>query len=140
MEITPRAFNASGSIGGVPNALVCPKIGEFGIPCSTESTAKFHSKIESIVACPNDPDAFRLLGEAKYALKDYGGSIVAYKSSTMVSKTIEFEVFCGLANSLLAAKKPDELLTPKFNAEKQAEFNKGVEGATKFLLSKFSDL
>ncbi|CAI9785697.1 unnamed protein product [Fraxinus pennsylvanica] len=60
--------------------------------------------------------------------------------SPTVSKTIEFEVLCSLTNSLLAAKSPDDLLTPKFDAEKQAEFNKGVEGATKFLLSKFSDL
>lgn len=57
---------------------------------------------------PNDPDAFRLLGEVKYALKDYEGSVVAYRSSTMASKTIDFEVLRGLTNSLLAAKKPDE--------------------------------
>ncbi|CAI9767363.1 unnamed protein product [Fraxinus pennsylvanica] len=37
-------------------------------------------------------------------------------------------------------KKYTKLLTTKFDAEKQVEFNKGVEGVTKFLLSKFSDL
>ncbi|CAI9762627.1 unnamed protein product [Fraxinus pennsylvanica] len=37
-------------------------------------------------------------------------------------------------------KKYIKLLTPKLDAEKQAEFKKGVEGATKFLLSKLSDL
>ncbi|XP_025693238.1 uncharacterized protein [Arachis hypogaea] len=57
---------------------------------------------------PNDADVFRLLGEVKYELKDYEGSIAAYKSSAMVSKDIEFEVLRGLTNSLLAAKKPDE--------------------------------
>ncbi|MED6168977.1 hypothetical protein PIB30_017122 [Stylosanthes scabra] len=57
---------------------------------------------------PNDADVFRLLGEVKYELKDYEGSIAAYKSSAMVSKDVEFEVLRGLTNSLLAAKKPDE--------------------------------
>lgn len=33
---------------------------------------------------PNDPDAFRLLGEVKYQLRDYEGSVAAYKRSTMV--------------------------------------------------------
>lgn len=33
---------------------------------------------------PNDPDVFRLLGEAKYKLKDYGGSADAYKTASMV--------------------------------------------------------
>lgn len=57
---------------------------------------------------PNDADAFRLLGEVKYELKDYEGSIAAYKSSAKVSEDIKFEVLRGLTNSLLAAKKPDE--------------------------------
>ncbi|CAL0335333.1 unnamed protein product [Lupinus luteus] len=57
---------------------------------------------------PNDADVFRLLGEVNYELKDYEGSVAAYKSSAMVSKDIEFEVLRGLTNSLLAAKKPDE--------------------------------
>lgn len=33
----------------------------------------------------NDPDVFRLLGEVKYELKDYDGSVAAYKSSARVS-------------------------------------------------------
>lgn len=33
---------------------------------------------------PNDPEAFRLLGEVKFALKDYEGSVAAYKSSSKV--------------------------------------------------------
>lgn len=37
-------------------------------------------------------------------------------------------------------KKYIELLTPKLNAEKQAQLEKGIEGATNFLLSKLSDL
>ncbi|XP_057474047.1 uncharacterized protein LOC130762429 [Actinidia eriantha] len=57
---------------------------------------------------PNDPDAFRLLGEVKYELRDYEGSVAAYRRSAMVSKTVKFEILRGLTNSLLAAKKPDE--------------------------------
>ncbi|GFZ11622.1 tetratricopeptide repeat (TPR)-like superfamily protein [Actinidia rufa] len=33
---------------------------------------------------PNDPDAFRLLGEVKYELRDYEGSVAAYRRSAMV--------------------------------------------------------
>ncbi|XP_057969109.1 uncharacterized protein LOC131158334 isoform X4 [Malania oleifera] len=58
---------------------------------------------------PSNPDAFRLLGEVKYGLKDYEGSAAAYRSSVMVSKTINFEVLRDLTNALLAAKKPDEV-------------------------------
>ncbi|XP_058728757.1 uncharacterized protein LOC131601054 [Vicia villosa] len=57
---------------------------------------------------PNDADAFRLLGEVKYELKDFDGSVAAYKSSAKVSEDIKFDVLRGLTNSLLAAKKPDE--------------------------------
>lgn len=32
-----------------------------------------------------DPDAFRLLGEVKYEIKDYEGSVVAYRNAQMVS-------------------------------------------------------
>ncbi|KAL8466580.1 hypothetical protein ACS0TY_035586 [Phlomoides rotata] len=57
---------------------------------------------------PNDPDAFRLLGEVKYELKDYDGSVLAYRSAERASKSVDFEILRGLTNSLLAAKKPDE--------------------------------
>lgn len=33
----------------------------------------------------NDPDAFRLLGEVKFELKDYEGSVAAYRSASKVS-------------------------------------------------------
>ncbi|CAA7404790.1 unnamed protein product [Spirodela intermedia] len=56
-----------------------------------------------------DPDAFRLLGEVKYALKDYEGSVAAYRDSFSASETINFEILRGYTNSLLAAKKPDEV-------------------------------
>lgn len=35
---------------------------------------------------PSDPDVFRLLGEVKYELKDYEGSVLAYKTADRVSK------------------------------------------------------
>ncbi|KFK42275.1 hypothetical protein AALP_AA2G234800 [Arabis alpina] len=57
---------------------------------------------------PTDPDVFRLLGEVNYELKNYDGSIAAYKISEKVSKGIDLEVTRGLVNSYLAAKKPDE--------------------------------
>lgn len=34
---------------------------------------------------PRDPDTFRLLGEVKYELKDYEGSVLAYRSAEKVS-------------------------------------------------------
>ncbi|KAL2530538.1 Translationally-controlled tumor protein-like protein [Forsythia ovata] len=37
-------------------------------------------------------------------------------------------------------KKYIKLLTPKLDAEQQVQFKKNIEGATKFLLSKLSDL
>ncbi|GER53661.1 tetratricopeptide repeat protein [Striga asiatica] len=55
-----------------------------------------------------DPDAFRLLGEVKYELKDYEGSIIAYRSAQKASESVDFEILRGLTNSLLAAKRPDE--------------------------------
>ncbi|KAM7253975.1 hypothetical protein ACFE04_031657 [Oxalis oulophora] len=57
---------------------------------------------------PSDPDILRLLGEIKFALKDYEGSAAAYKLSAVVSKNIDFEILRGQTNALLAAKKPDE--------------------------------
>ncbi|KAA8541521.1 hypothetical protein F0562_022673 [Nyssa sinensis] len=77
----------------------------------------------------SDPDAFRLLGEVKYQLKDYEGSAAAYKSSAMVSKTLDFEVLRGLTNALLAAKKPDEAVQvllasrERLNTEKSNNLN-----------------
>ncbi|XP_077250518.1 tetratricopeptide repeat (TPR)-like superfamily protein [Tasmannia lanceolata] len=57
---------------------------------------------------PKDSDAYRLLGEVKYELKDYEGSAAAYRSAAAASEAIDPEVLRGLTNALLAAKKPDE--------------------------------
>ncbi|XP_047962968.1 uncharacterized protein LOC125207602 isoform X3 [Salvia hispanica] len=57
---------------------------------------------------PKDPDAFRLLGEVKYELKDYEGSVLAYRNAERASRSVDFEILRGLTNSLISAKKPDE--------------------------------
>ncbi|KAL9157340.1 hypothetical protein ABFS82_09G135800 [Erythranthe guttata] len=57
---------------------------------------------------PSDPDAFRLLGEVKYELKDFDASVLAYKTAERVSESVDFEILRGLTNSLLAANKPDQ--------------------------------
>ncbi|XP_031249397.1 uncharacterized protein LOC116107231 [Pistacia vera] len=83
---------------------------------------------------PTDPDVFRLLGEVKYELKDYEGSVAAYRVSTMVSKDINFEVLRGYTNSLLAAKKPDEAVQfllayrERLSSEKSNDLNVKADG------------
>uniref|UniRef100_A0A2P2LQ10 Uncharacterized protein LOC105131691 isoform X1 n=2 Tax=Rhizophora mucronata TaxID=61149 RepID=A0A2P2LQ10_RHIMU len=72
---------------------------------------------------PSDPDVFRLLGEVKYELKDYEGSVAAYRSSEKLFKNINFEVLRGLTNALLAAKKPDEAV--KFLLTSREQLNSG---------------
>ncbi|KAL1551882.1 hypothetical protein AAHA92_19670 [Salvia divinorum] len=57
---------------------------------------------------PKEPDAFRLLGEVKYELKDYEGSVLAYWNAERASRSVDFEILRGLTNSLLSAKKSDE--------------------------------
>ncbi|KAJ0742678.1 putative tetratricopeptide-like helical domain superfamily [Helianthus annuus] len=57
---------------------------------------------------PSDPEVFRLLGEVKLELKDYEGSIAAYRTSAEISNKMDIQVLRGLTNALLAAKKPDE--------------------------------
>lgn len=86
---------------------------------------------------PNDPEAFRLLGEVKFALKDYEGSAAAYRSSAKVSETVDFEVLRGLTNALLAAKKPDEAVQvllasrERLNKEKSSNLNTKSDSGTK---------
>ncbi|XP_022980645.1 uncharacterized protein LOC111479948 isoform X2 [Cucurbita maxima] len=71
--------------------------------------AEAASLLEDLIKVKSDDsDIFRLLGEVKYKLKDYDGSIAAYKSATRISEDVNFEVLRGLTNALLAAGKPDE--------------------------------
>ncbi|OAY70512.1 hypothetical protein ACMD2_14958 [Ananas comosus] len=82
---------------------------------------------------PNNVDAYRLLGEVKYELKDYEGSASAYRSALSLSDGIDFEVLRGLTNSLLAAKRPDEAIQvllssrEKLNEENQKQLSNLVD-------------
>uniref|UniRef100_A0A7N0VHX5 Uncharacterized protein n=1 Tax=Kalanchoe fedtschenkoi TaxID=63787 RepID=A0A7N0VHX5_KALFE len=57
---------------------------------------------------PSDPEALRLLGEVKFELQDYAGSVLAYRAAAEASKPLDLEIIRGLTNSLLADKKPAE--------------------------------
>ncbi|KAL0354362.1 UNVERIFIED_CONTAM: hypothetical protein Sradi_3883100 [Sesamum radiatum] len=86
---------------------------------------------------PSDPDAFRLLGEVKYELKDYEGSVVAYRSAERASNSVDFEILRGLTNSLLAAKRPDEAVQvllasrERLNKEKSKRDDDGLSAQKK---------
>lgn len=60
---------------------------------------------------PNDADVFRLLGEVKYELKDYEGSVAAYKSSAMVSL---FNIFKHFSLVDVLIDYPIKMLTAYF--------------------------
>ncbi|KAI5010860.1 hypothetical protein ZWY2020_012997 [Hordeum vulgare] len=61
-----------------------------------------------IKVIPDKAEAYRLLGEVKFELKDYDGSSSSYRNSLSSSDSIDFDVLRGLSNSLVAAKKPDQ--------------------------------
>ncbi|XP_066389775.1 protein SLOW GREEN 1, chloroplastic-like isoform X2 [Miscanthus floridulus] len=71
-----------------------------------EKASTFLEKLIKVI--PDKAEAYRLLGEVKFELKDYEGSSSAYRSALSSSDNIDFEVLRGLTNSLLAAKKPDQ--------------------------------
>ncbi|XP_031480044.1 uncharacterized protein LOC116250514 [Nymphaea colorata] len=72
-----------------------------------------------------DPDAYRLLGEVKYELKDYSGSVAAYRNSLSLSGMDNFEVLRGLVNALLAAEKPDEAVQVLLDVREQLNVESG---------------
>ncbi|KAK3015907.1 hypothetical protein RJ639_007643 [Escallonia herrerae] len=76
----------------------------------------------------SDAEALRLLGEVTYELKDYEGSVAAYKRSAMVSKTVDFNVLRGLTNALLAASKPDEAVQVLLASRQQLDTRKSNSG------------
>ncbi|XP_074375804.1 uncharacterized protein LOC141717569 isoform X7 [Apium graveolens] len=84
--------------------------GEAAILAELGEYTRAASLLEDIIK-QNEPssDAFRLLGEVQFNLKDYEGSAAAYKSSVTMAKAVNFEVLRGLTNSLLAAKRPEEV-------------------------------
>lgn len=66
--------------------------------CSRISCVNFHWIDAMPQEKPNDPEAFRLLGEVKFALKDYEGSAAAYRSSVKVclprAYLLNANIFC----------------------------------------------
>ncbi|XP_074375799.1 uncharacterized protein LOC141717569 isoform X2 [Apium graveolens] len=85
--------------------------GEAAILAELGEYTRAASLLEDIIKNEPSSDAFRLLGEVQFNLKDYEGSAAAYKSSVtvrMMAKAVNFEVLRGLTNSLLAAKRPEE--------------------------------
>ncbi|KAL6639794.1 hypothetical protein ACP70R_022616 [Stipagrostis hirtigluma subsp. patula] len=71
-----------------------------------EKASTFLEKLVEVI--PDKAEAYRLLGEVKFELKDYEGSSLSYKNALSSSDNLDFEVLRGLTNSLLAAKKPDQ--------------------------------
>ncbi|CAL5076001.1 unnamed protein product [Urochloa decumbens] len=71
-----------------------------------EKASTFLEKLVKVI--PDKAEAYRLLGEVKFELKDYEGSSSSYKSALSSSDNVDFEVLRGLTNALLAAKKPDQ--------------------------------
>lgn len=91
----------------------------------------------SLKKSTKDPEAFRLLGDVRYALKDYDGSVVAYRNAMMESRTGSLEVLSGLTNALVAAKKPNEAVQELLAAkdrlmmrEKNQDSNTQVDGSS----------
>ncbi|KAL8122776.1 hypothetical protein AgCh_010956 [Apium graveolens] len=82
--------------------------GEAAILAELGEYTRAASLLEDIIKNEPSSDAFRLLGEVQFNLKDYEGSAAAYKSSVTMAKAVNFEVLRGLTNSLLAAKRPEE--------------------------------
>ncbi|KAK9078425.1 hypothetical protein SSX86_002482 [Deinandra increscens subsp. villosa] len=81
---------------------------------------------------PSDPEVFSLLGEVKFEMKDYEGSVSAYRSSAKISNKMDFQVLRGLTNALLAAKKPDAavqfLLATRDSLEREKSTQKSIGG------------
>lgn len=93
---------------------------------------KAASRLEELIReKPNDPDVYRLLGEVKYELKDYEGSVAAYRRSLEVSKDATFEVLRGLTNALLAAKRQDEAVQVLLSSRELLNLQRSDDSATR---------
>ncbi|XP_020580813.1 uncharacterized protein LOC110024950 isoform X4 [Phalaenopsis equestris] len=109
------SFPSGSSITSGDNTVREKKLSEKERSTLEESVRQFQ---EALSKSPEDPtaleekpesvDAYRLLGEVKYELKDFEGSASAYRSCLSISKSLDFDVLRGLTNVLLAAKKPDD--------------------------------
>jgi superkiller protein 3 len=66
---------------------------------------------------PNDTDAYRLLGDALYHLKNYTDALNAYRNSTVFDAK-NIDAYLGTAKSLFELKKYDDALNAYGNAIK----------------------
>eukprot|EP01018_Ginkgo_biloba_P025467 Gb_31482 [translate_table: standard] len=76
---------------------------------------------------PKDLEAFRLLGEVRYSLRDYEGSVVAYRNAIMNSNTESLEILRGLTNALLAANRPNEAVQELLSAREKLRMGKETQ-------------
>ncbi|XP_020261552.1 uncharacterized protein LOC109837640 isoform X1 [Asparagus officinalis] len=112
-------------------AVTLAELGEY------EPASSFLEKL--IKERPNDIEAFRLLGEVKYELKDFEGSASTYRTAlSKASDGINFEVLRGLTNSLLAAKKPSEAVQVLLSS--RGQLNGGSSDASNILPDASSNL
>ncbi|KAM0835730.1 hypothetical protein ACQ4PT_062756 [Festuca glaucescens] len=97
-ETLTKSPNDPTALEGAAVSLV--ELGEY------EKASGLLDKLVKVI--PDKAEAYRLLGEVKFELKDYEGSSSSYRNSLSASDGIDFEVLRGLTNSLVAAKKPDQ--------------------------------
>ncbi|ERN09051.1 hypothetical protein AMTR_s00163p00031970 [Amborella trichopoda] len=81
-------------------AVTLAELGEYG---------RASSLLEKLIKeRPAYVDAYRLLGEVKFELKEFEGSASAYRLAASITEKTDLEILRRLTNALLAAKKPDE--------------------------------
>ncbi|KAK3126719.1 hypothetical protein QOZ80_7AG0561320 [Eleusine coracana subsp. coracana] len=91
---------------------------------------KASTYLENLVkVIPDKAEAYRLLGEVKFELKDYDGSSSSYKNALSSSDNIDFDVLRGLTNSLLAAKKPDQAVDVILSCRRKLNENSQIQRA-----------
>ncbi|TVU39907.1 hypothetical protein EJB05_13351 [Eragrostis curvula] len=92
-----------------------------------EKASTYLEKLVKVI--PDKAEAYRLLGEVKFELKDYEGSSSSYKNALSSSDNIDFDVLRGLTNSLLAAKKPDQAVEVILSCRQKLNENSQTRGA-----------
>lgn len=97
-EALVKSPNDPTALEGAAVSLV--ELGEY------EKASDLLEKLVKVI--PDKAEAYRLLGEVKFELRDYEGSSSSYRNALSSSDDIDFDVLHGLTNSLVAAKKPDQ--------------------------------
>ncbi|MDF2736251.1 MAG: protein kinase [Nitrososphaeraceae archaeon] len=104
------ALNAYGNaikLGENSSKLLVPQAQKLIQLNQFETAKKYLNHTMSIY--PNDTDAYRLLGDALYHLKNYTDALNAYRNSTVFDPK-NIDAYRGTANSLFELKKYDEAL------------------------------